>query len=258
MITEPNHLLVVGGIAILLWYVFSTAVSWYRLRHIPGPFFASISNFWMVRVSTSTKQSDIFEQLGRDYGPLIRIGPNQIITSDPDFLRKSGAVRGKYNRSPWYIAFRWQAYVDTTFTLLDHTAHDKRKSQIATAYNISGREVDLIEPSIDEQILLMLDLVRKRYLPTSENPRPPLLDFSELSSYLTMDVITRAAFGQEFGHIKDDSDVTGFLDQLRNAWPMISLVNEWPALRNVLYSKIYLSLFGPKTTDKKGMGKLMS
>lgn len=256
--TGSYDLLVVAGIAIFLWYAISTIISWRRLRHIPGPFLASISDLWMIRASTSTKLSEIFEQMGREYGPLVRIGPNQILTSDADFLRKTGAVRGTYDRSPWYVAFRWQPYVDNTFNIQDHTVHDKRKGQIATAYNISGREVDLIEPSIDEQILVMLDLLRTKYLPISEKPQPPLLDFSDLSSYLTMDIITRAAFGREFGHMKTNSDVTGFLTKLREAWPMVSLLNEWPALRTVLYSRTFLTLFGPKSTDVTGLGKLIS
>lgn len=253
-----SHPLILGGISILVWYSISTAVSWYRLRHIRGPFLASISNLWIVRASTSTRLSEIFEDVGREYGPLVRIGPNQILTSDADFLRKSGAVRGTYNKSAWYVAFRWHPYIDSTFNIEDRLVHDKRKSQISTAYNISGREVDLIEPSIDEQILVMMDLLRTKYLPSEENPLPPLLDFSELSSYLTMDVITRAAFGHEFGNMKTDSDVTGFLTEVREAWPYVSLVNEWPALRFIMYSRIYLSLFGPKVTDKKGFGKIMS
>lgn len=252
------HPYVIGGITIILWYVISTAVSWYRLHHIPGPFLASISDLWMMRASTSTRLSEIFEQLGQEYGSVVRIGPNQVLVSDPSILRKVGAVRGTYHRTPWYVAFRWHAYADNTFNLTDPVAHDKRKSQVAISYNIRGREVDLIEPSIDEQVLVMLDVLRKKYLPTPENPRPPLLDFSEMSSYLTMDVVTRAAFGQEFGHMKTNSDVTGFLGNVRAAWPMVSLVTEWPALRSILYSKVYLSLFGPKVTDKSGVGKLRS
>lgn len=252
--------LIIGGIAIFLWYAISTAVSWYRLRHIPGPFLASISNLWMIRASISTRLSDVFEEVGRDYGSLVRIGPNHIVTSDPDLLRKSGAVRGTYDRSSWYNATKFNPYTDSTLNISDHVAHDKRKGQISTAYNISGREVELIEPNIDKQILAMVDLLKAKYAyrSTAENPVPPLLDFSDLSSYLTMDVITRAAFGQEFGHMKTESDVTGFLTQFRENWPFLALVTEWPALRSMLYSKPYLSLFGPKVTDKKGMGRIMS
>lgn len=148
--------------------------------------------------------------------------------------------------------------MDSTFNLQDHVSHDKRKAQISTAYNITGREVDLIEPSIDEQILVMLHALRTKYLPKRDKPNPPLLDFSDFSSFLTMDIITRAAFGDEFGHLRSDSDVTGFLTQLRTHWPMVSLINETPFLRSLFYSKTWLRLFGPSISDKSGIGKLMS
>jgi hypothetical protein len=214
----------------------------------------------MIRASISARLSEVFEEIGREYGSLVRIGPNHVLTSDPDLLRKSGAVRGAYDRSSWYNATKFNPYTESTLNISDHVVHDRRKGQIATAYNISGREVELIEPNIDQQILAMVDLLKAKYTyrSTPENPVPPLLDFSELSSYLTMDVITRAAFGQEFGHMKTESDVTGFLTQFRDGWPFVSLVAEWPALRSLLYSKAYLSLFGPKVTDKKGMGRIMS
>ncbi|KAK7729152.1 hypothetical protein SLS63_006281 [Diaporthe eres] len=152
----------------------------------------------------------------------------------------------------------WQPYMDSVFTLQEYDVHDRRKGQISTAYNITGREVDLIEPGIDEQILVMLDALRTKYVAKNDKPSPPLLDFSDFSSFLTMDVITRAAFGEEFGHLRSDSDVTGFLTHLRKQWPMVSLVNETPFLRSFFYSKAYLRLFGPNITDPTGFGKLMS
>lgn len=101
------------GTSIILWFVGSTVISWYRLRHIPGPWFASISNIWMIRAATSARLSAIFGEIGKKYGPLVRIAPNQILTSDVDFLRKTGAVRGTYNRGPWYTAFRCTRYLIT-------------------------------------------------------------------------------------------------------------------------------------------------
>lgn len=148
--------------------------------------------------------------------------------------------------------------MDSVFNLQDHDIHDARKGQISTAYNITGREVDLIEPSIDEQILAMLDALRTKYVAKNDKPSPPLLDFSDFSSFLTMDVITRAAFGEEFGHLRSDSDITGFLTHLREQWPKVSLVNETPFLRSFFYSKTYLRFLGPNITDPNGLGKLMS
>lgn len=48
--------------------------SWYRLRHVPGPFLASISSTWMVKKALSGRfhehLKDVSEQYGKDAAPL--------------------------------------------------------------------------------------------------------------------------------------------------------------------------------------------
>lgn len=259
--TILSHPFTAAGAVLLTWFLASTVLAYRRLSHIPGPFLASISDLWLIRASTSRRLSAVFEETARKYGPLVRISPNQILTSDADLLRRCGAVRGTYERASWYRGFRF-ADTDNMFTLRGLEAHDRRKAQIGVAYNISGREVDLIEPNVDSQVLEMVALLRRKYCassPASDGTgkggrRGQLLEFSHLTTYLTLDIITRAAFGQAFGHLQTESDVTGWLEQLRSTWPMIALVNEWPLLRSMLYSDTFFTLFGHRPTDKTGAG----
>ncbi|KAK4216726.1 Pisatin demethylase [Rhypophila decipiens] len=253
--TILSHPFLSGGLALLVYYAVSTLQAWSRLRHIPGPPLASISYLWMILTARSARMSTIFADLSRQYAsPVVRIGPNDVLTDDVELLRRMGAVRGTYDKSDWYKSLRWQAYVDSTFTTSNHAVHDTRKARIAVAYNISGREqVDLVEPTVDEQVTAMIRLLRGKYLPEPGR----LFDFSRVSSYFTMDVVTRAAFGKEFGNLTQDKDVTGFITGLRDAWPVISMVAEWPFMRRMLFSKTYLWFFGPKPTDQNGQGKLM-
>lgn len=39
-------------------------------------------------------------------GSLVRIGPNELVTNDPETLRKITAVRTPYLRSDWYDAIK--------------------------------------------------------------------------------------------------------------------------------------------------------
>lgn len=39
-------------------------------------------------------------------GSLIRIGPNHLLTDDPEVLRKMSTVRSPYRRSIWYDGMR--------------------------------------------------------------------------------------------------------------------------------------------------------
>lgn len=100
-----------------------------------------------------------------------------------------------------------------------------------------------------------MHLLRRKYLSTPRESRP--VEFAELTSFFAMDTITRSAFGKEFGYLKTDSDVYGFLAGVRETWPSLAIALDLPWIRNILFSRLYLRLFGPKTTDTSGLGKLM-
>lgn len=259
-----SHPLVAIGAVLLTWYLISTATTYRRLAHVPGPLLASLSDLWLVRTSASGRIAGIFEETARRYGPVVRVAPNMVLVSDVDALRRAGAVRGTFERyEPWYSGLRFTG-TDSTFTLPGREAHDRRKARVAISYNISGREVDLLEPSVDAQVLEMVALLRRKYVDVapdaasgaSGGKRAPMLDFAPLSSYLTLDIITRAAFGREFGYLRADADVTGWLEQVRGSFLVVALVNEWPLARRILYSRTFFKLFGQRPTDKKGPGRI--
>lgn len=70
------------GTGLFLW----SLGTWWRLRHIPGPFFASTSNFqrvWWVK----TGQAHLHHQrVHEKYGDVVRIGPNMVSISNPEAI----------------------------------------------------------------------------------------------------------------------------------------------------------------------------
>jgi hypothetical protein len=163
---------------------------------------------------------------------------------------------------------RFNPYEDTMFTTLDVAAHDKQKAKTASAY--SGRDTTALEAGVDDHVRELVALIRKKYLnkeavahggarqEQEQQPSHRLLDFSKIISFFTMDVITRAGFGQEFGYLKADEDLHGFLRSVRDNWPVVAVTLDVPWIRSVLYSNWFLRWFGPRTTDKTGMGKVMA
>ncbi|KAK6224057.1 hypothetical protein LQW54_000204 [Pestalotiopsis sp. IQ-011] len=129
-----------------------------------------------------------------------------ITTSDPGTIRRMAGARSTCHKDEWYRRARFEAGIDTLFTLLHPKAHDEYKSKAAAGY--SGRKAPSIETSINEQIQAAIDLIRRKYLSTStgvikENGfgdeekalfRP--LDMAKFSTYFTLDVITKVAFGE--------------------------------------------------------------
>jgi hypothetical protein len=56
------------------------------ISHIPGPFSASVSNFWKISAAWHQEMPRRNIALHRKYGPLVRIGPNMISVDDPTAL----------------------------------------------------------------------------------------------------------------------------------------------------------------------------
>jgi len=147
-------------------------------------------------------------------------------------------------------AGRFNPYHDNMFTVLTEKGHGKFRSRTSHAY--SGREIPDMEFGVNQQLATLIDVLRKNYATTNK-----LLDFGQISSYFTVDVITRLAFGKEFGFLADEEDKYNFLAQLSALWPGAAAAADVPWIRSVIFSKLFLTLLGPKSHNKSGFGALM-
>ncbi|KAH8788237.1 pisatin demethylase [Diaporthe sp. PMI_573] len=244
------------GIAVLVtWYCVSAIFTWWSLRHIPGPFVAKFSYLWLGRTTHSGKQYYVHRELHKKYGPLVRIGPNYVITDEPDAIKTVSSARSAYHRDGWYSTGRFNPYRDNLFTRLEPSVHSKAKLRLSGSYN--GRETNNLEPNVDEQVQNFVGLLRRKYAVSAEVPSRPLLDLGPTSNYFTLDVITKVAFGHEFGYLREETDLFNFMQLVRELWPRMSTSADVPWIRRILFSKPFLLVFGPKTTDKDGFGALM-
>lgn len=245
----------VGIAAFVTWYVVSALFTWWRLRQIPGPFVAKFSYLWLGRTTHSGKQYYVHRELHKKYGPLVRIGPNYIITDEPDIIKNISSARSAFHRDGWYLTGRFNPYRDNLFTKLEPSVHSKAKLRLSGSYN--GRETNNLEPNVDEQVQNLVGLLRRKYAVSPQSSSRPLLDLGPTSNYFTLDVITKVAFGHEFGYLREETDLYNFMQHVRDLWPRMSTSADVPWIRRILFSKPFLLIFGPKTTDKDGFGALM-
>jgi len=237
---------------LLASYVVSAVLAWYPLRRVPGPWLASFSYLWKVRVHASAKVAPTFADLRR-YGPLVRVGPHYVLSDDPAELRRTEAVRAAYSRDAWYGAGRLGRYDDMANTL-DTAEHDRLKAKVLPGYQ--GRDNVDMEGAVDSQVRRLLALVRRKYLSTNREARP--LDFAPLSRFFTIDVVTRLIYGESFGHLDEGEDVHGFVEQIDTAMKVMGIALDVPGVRNVLLSHTFQNNLGPKKGDKWGIGRVMT
>jgi len=223
--------------------------SWYRLSHVPGPFWAAFSKYWMVKHSLRGEQPYAIQKANEKYGSLVRIGPNELATDDPDLLRRMMAVRSRYTRGPWYNALRFQAGQDHLFSQRDDDEHMRIRNKMAAGY--SGKENESMERTVDEHIARLVRLLEANYLSTPQQYRP--VDFARKIQYFTLDVISDLAFGHPFGFMEQDADVYDFIKITRDFFPVAVLTGNIPSLVSLLHSPLFRGLL-PKASDKLGFG----
>ncbi|KAK1760102.1 cytochrome P450 [Echria macrotheca] len=243
-------LLIVATLVAL--YIGYSIASWYRLSHVPGPFWPSVSKFWMVRTALQGRQPEAFQEVSRKYGTLARVGPNELITDDPEVLRKMMAVRSPYTRGPWYNAMRFDPERDNLFSMRDEDAHTKLRLKMAFGY--SGKENLSMESTIDTHIAKLVALLESKYLSSAGAYRP--VDIALKIQFFTLDVISDLAFGRPFGYLDQDADVFDYIRITTGLIPALTVLSNVPSLARVVHSRVFRSGM-PKATDKLGFGALI-
>ncbi|KAI1862759.1 uncharacterized protein JN550_009906 [Neoarthrinium moseri] len=237
-------------ISLVVWYISTGIYAWWRLRKFSAVhWLANFSYLWLAKTTYSGRQYWVHRELQNKH-KLVRIGPNELMTDDPAILRKISAARSNYDRDSWYTSGRFNPYHDNLFSVLRSDVHTQFKSRTSHAY--SSREIPDMEVGVNQQINTLIRVMRDRYALGNQN-----LELGEVSCFFTMDVITRLAFGQEFGYLAKNTDHYSFPQGVRELWPRMSTSADIPWIRNVLFSKTLLRFLGPKSTDKAGFGALM-
>ncbi|KAI1758569.1 cytochrome P450 [Hypoxylon sp. FL1150] len=235
-----------------LWYIASAVTAWYHLRHIPGPFLASFSYLWISKGIICNTLLEDLRGLNK-YGGLARSGPNSVLTNDPEVLRRLASARTKYTKDEWYTSISFSPHHETMVTMLDNASHDKIKAKTSSGYN--GRENPDLEIAIDSQILLLIETIRRKHLSTKF--KHCNVEFAGVIRRFTLDMITRLGYGQAFGFQDAEGELYNYTTRLDRALKLMSLSQEVPFLRRIVFSKFLFDMFGPKATDEEGIGKIM-
>ncbi|KAI0023898.1 cytochrome P450 [Xylariomycetidae sp. FL0641] len=242
------------GLLALAVFLFLSVRSWYRLRHVPGPFLASISSLWLVRNALSGRLHEHLRKVGEDYGPLVRIGPNELLSTDPDVLRMMSAVRSPYTKGIFYETGRIVPGEDTVVSLRDEGEHRALRAKMGTAFGGKENEGFGFGAGIDRQILEFMKLLDTKYLSNAKEYRP--VQFFQKVSFFTLDVIGDISFGSAFGYLREDHDMYRFNEMHEESLGFMNIVSVMPSLTKIFYTWP-LSKLLPSEGDQIGFGRLM-
>lgn len=247
--------LLFAGATFLLCYAISTVLSYLRLRHVPGPTLWALTRLPLVRAHLKGDSYEKFGELSQAYGKLVRIGPNYLMASDPEVVRRMNAPRSHYTRSNWYTSFRFVPGVDSMISERDEKRHDMLRRKAAPAY--SGKESKLLEKDIDQCILDLVYLIGDKYASTSSGEGGTQMELCRKAQFFTTDTISLLAFSSKFGNLKDDTDHFGYIQEVESIFPNMFCTCVLPELMEILTATGILSLFNPADNPKLAFGKVM-
>lgn len=164
------------------------------------------------------------------------------------------AVRSTFTRGPWYAALKLHPERDNITSYVDERKHADIRNRMAPGY--SGKENPHLEQDVDDQLLKMLHLVQIKYVAKPDEGIFRTMDISRETSFFTLDVISKVAFGQTFGFLDLDDDPFGYLENLAQFLPAIIVFGVYTELTNIMKIPLIKAAL-PKSTDKRGLGRVM-
>jgi hypothetical protein len=236
--------LILLGFLYLAW----TVASWIRLRHIPGPTLNGFTSLWLVRsFGKGTFYTDL-QALAEKYGDLIRVGPNELFSSDLEVLQRLPSPKSPYKRGGWYRTFRFIPTQDNSFSLLDATAHEELRNRMAKGYATTNE----IEDRIDKQVVRLIRLIDRKYLSTE--PIPRAVDFSDPPIHFALDVVRDVAVGEPFGFLDEGEDVHGYIEWFEGFFQAAMMLSVFPRLVRFIQATPLANLMY-RDTDERGIGR---
>ncbi|KAI1373882.1 cytochrome P450 [Hypoxylon crocopeplum] len=226
--------------------------SWRRLAHIPGPAAAHLSILWLLRHAWRGKLFPCLIEAGDRYGPLARIGPNLLLCSDPEELRKISGIRSEYTKGPAYNAARVTDGETNVVSERDAAKHKALRAKMGPAYSMD------VQPAIDRQVTELINLIERNYLfETTDRygDQGRFMNFGQKTHFYALDCVGDFVFGEPFGFLERDEDIHSMTEINDLSLRILTAAGLMPWLTE-LRSKWPFRYLLPKKGDKVGFGIL--
>ncbi|KAM0148414.1 hypothetical protein ACHAPG_009990 [Botrytis cinerea] len=183
------------GTSILIYCILGVVYRLYfhPLSRFPGPLLPAVT-LWSEFYYECIQSGQYFLKIAQwheKYGPIIRIGPNEIHVSDPEYYNTLFSYNAVRNKDPFYTAqFNTP---DTEFGAEDHYVHRMRRSALNPFF--SKASIDRLSPMLTS----MVEKLSSR-LEEFRNTNQPLNIRLPFQCY-TADIVTLYATNRCWNHL---------------------------------------------------------
>lgn len=126
------------------------------LRSVPGPFLARCSSLWLLTADLSGYRSHTIHSLHKQYGPVVRIGPQEVSFSSRQAMRDLYGANTVYMKAPIYGAYGRKSL----FTMQKKEEHRARAKRVGHVF--APASISQVEPIVSEQLQKLLQKLSAR------------------------------------------------------------------------------------------------
>jgi hypothetical protein len=201
-----------GGLTLLagVLYFFQDYLAKTASRKIPGPKLYAITRFRLAFDAWQARSIHTIHQLHLQYGPTVRVGPNEISFNSPSALRTIYGAGSPFERTKFYRMFDVYG-TPNLFTFASGKDHRERKKLLSHIYanqTILGTEHTKL---VQEKVLGYMQMLGKEAAAAREI-------FTSLH-YFSFDTISEFVYGPDHGGTKSlsiNSSDRRLLDDILN------------------------------------------
>jgi cytochrome P450 len=236
---------------IIVWFLQTIIYTLVRspLARFPGPKLWALSRIpSQLSVLRGRTHLDITALHAR-YGPVVRIGPNELAFNSPEAFRDIYGARpghGSFAKDRSHYVLPPNG-VDHLVSAVDDTVHARHRKLLAYAF--SDRSLREQEGLIRGYVDLLIAKLREQCESAGDGRRQGRVDIKSWMNYTTFDITGDLMFGEPFDCLKQ-SELHPWIGLIFNSIKAISLMgamNQFPLLNAVLTSMI------PKSVIQKGL-----
>ncbi|KAF9254840.1 cytochrome P450 [Marasmius fiardii PR-910] len=179
------------------------------LAKVPGPTLAKMSKLWGLWACWTGRQHLINKELHDKYGPVVRVGPNEISTID---LSAVNAVLGASGlpKGQWY-SVRQDLRAPKSLLSVSGEEHASRRK--LWNRGLSWEALREHEADLCKRVGELSEAIRNEVQKQKGEGRH--VDIGKWFEYFTFDFMGKLAFGQGSQMVKEGGDKTGLLEEIK-------------------------------------------
>ncbi|GMM29216.1 hypothetical protein DAMA08_019320 [Martiniozyma asiatica (nom. inval.)] len=220
-INQLVNVLAVLAITTTAYYLVIFPLFYHPLAKIPGPTICSLSKYWILYKSWSEQRNRYVNLLHEKYGPIVRIGPDEVDISDVKYLQDI-YVRN-FDKSTFYTQF--VSYDSgNTFSTVDKKTHKDSRKVSHKFYSKTNICSDNIQSKVEKVMIKTLGVF-------DESKNKDINCFI-LFSEMAMDAVNAFAFGDNYISVLDDpwgkgKEVIDSFGLQSSAWFWTTQMPQW-------------------------------